>query len=254
MRRSKAQNNFKVFKGSKANGGGLVTHAEIMAQFNDITRDSGRYYFTVAQVDRFINRALREVCERARYRDAYQEINAVAGTLEYAINKEGYDVFRVEYDGEVLQPIARDRLRHADRDWAQRSGTPKCYYLDEIYDSQEYLTVGIWEAPSSNLVAGLMVWYSAVPDAATYTKPSTELDVPDWAAGAILFYMLYLAYVADTKMQSFETAAIYKLMFEDILDRLIIRSNDRVPKKWVSGTPSSPNVSLLNRLPQRITE
>lgn len=232
----------------------MSTYASILGSFNDITRDTGRYYFTNAQVDRFAMRALTEMCERARYKDTYQNINAVAGTLEYAISAAGYDVTRVEYDGSILIPINRDELRHADRDWSQRSGSPKYYYLDEIYDSQEYLTVGIWEAPSANLASGVTVWYHAVPTAPAYTATSTEVDIPDWASGAMLFYMLYIAYTADTKMQNFAAAAIYKLMYEDLLERLVMRSRSKNPKKWASGSSSGPNLSVLNRLPQRITE
>ena len=200
-----------------------------------------------------MNRALNETCERARYRDDYDEINSVGGTLEYAITSDAYDITRVEYDDEVLLPIARDALRHAERDWQNRTGTPRYYYLDEIYDSQEYLTVGLWEAPSSNGTGNIRIWYHAVPATAKSTAPTTELDIPDWAVGAVLFYMLYLAYTSDTKMQNFQTAAVYKLMYEDLLDRLISRSRDHTQKKWVSGQPSGPSLHVLNRLPQRIT-
>jgi hypothetical protein len=229
------------------------TYADILAAFNDVTRDSGRYFFTAAQVDRFANRAVDEVARRSRCILENEVVNSVSGTLEYAISADGYAVRRVEYDGEALMPISHDKLRYADRNWEQRSGRPKFYYLDEIYDSQEYLTVGVWEAPSTDDV-NIRIWYDAVPRALENDKPTAEVEVPDWAVGSVLFYMLYLAYTSDTKMQNFQTAAIYKLMYEDIMGRLELRSNDRNPKKWVSGQPSTPSLSILNRLPQRITE
>ena len=233
-----------------------TTYTQILAEFNDITRDASRYYFTTAQVDRFAARALTETCERARYKTVSQVINVVGGTMEYAVSTAGYDVLRAEYNDTVLLPIARDALRTCQRDWASRSGLPRFYFLDEMYDSQEYLTVGLWENPSASLTSGLRVWYHAQPTAPLSTGEwgALEVDIPEWAAGALLFYMLYLAYTSDTKAQNFETAAIYKLMYEDILERLVLRSRDANPKKWAAGAPASPTINVLNRLPQRITE
>ncbi len=234
-----------------------VTYGNILDQFNDITRDASRYHFTQAQVDRFAVRAVRELCERARYKDTAEQINVVAGTAEYSATADGYDVFRVEYNDEVLWPISRDKLRHAHRDYATLSGRPRFYYLTEIYDTQDALTVGLFEVPSSNLTNGLRMWYHgypASPSGASALTRAVAVDIPEWAAGAMLFYMLYLAFTADTKLQSFEAAAVYKLLYEDILDRLVMRSRDRQPKRWTSGGPSSPTLNVLNRLPERITE
>jgi len=234
-----------------------VTYGDILDQFDDITRDSSRYYFTQAQVDRFAARALQEICERARYIDASETIDAVSGTGEYSITGTGYDVFRVEYDDEVLWPVNRDDLRRADRNWETRSGKPRFYYLEEIYGTQDYLTVGLYEKPSSDLTDGVRVWYHGVPASPSGTTQLNRLSsvkIPEWASGAVLFYMLYLAFTADTKLQSFEAAAVYKLLYEDILGRLVMRSRDRQPKRWVSGGPSSPTLNVRNRLPERITE
>jgi len=230
----------------------VSTYAEVLAGFDDITRDEERHLFSVSQVDRFMNRALIETCEAARYRVESESISAVADQAVYAITEQGYDILRVEYDDEVIIPIGTAALRHADRNWAVRTGTPRYYYLDELYSSQEYLSVGLFETPSSNLTDGLTIWYDAHPDTATYTKTATEVDIPDWASGAVLFYMLYLAYTADTKAQSFEAAAVFKILYEDILERLTNSSRSRQPKSWMCGAASSPSVSVLNRLPQRI--
>ena len=234
----------------------MNSYDDIINAFDDIIRDKSRYYFTQLQVDRFANRALREIGERTLMIDEHEDIDTVAGTLEYSISVDGYDVFRVEYDGEILFPISRDALRFADRDWASRSGLPKYYYLDEIYDEQEYLTVGVFEAPSTDLTDGLKVWYHAYPRTLvgiTSLNRTVRPEIPAWAVGAVLFYMLKLAYTAETKIQSLESAAIFSLMYEDILERLIARSRDRQPKRWVAGGPSSPSLRVLNRLPQRIS-
>jgi len=235
----------------------VSAYLDVYNSFNEITGDTGRYHFDREQVDRFANRALDETCERARYKDTAETINVVADTAVYSATAAGYDIFRVEYEDEILFPITRDQLRHADRDWSSRTGLPKYYYLDEIYSTQDALSVGLWETPGTSVTDGLRLWYHGVPIAANSASGltlATVMDIPDWASGAVLYYMLYLAYSADTKVQDFGASALYFMLYEDVLGRLVIRSNDRHPKNWVSGAPSSPSRSVLNRLPQRITE
>ena len=231
----------------------MSAYSEVLSAFDDLTGDASRYHFTTAQVDRFANRALTEICERCRYLETFRLVNVVGGTSEYAILEDAYNITRVEYDKEVLYPVTRDSLRHADRDWASRSGLPRFYYLDEIIGAQDKLSVGLWETPSTSLAFGLRIWYSKVPDAASTASSFTLLEIPDWATAAVLYYMLNIAYTADTKLQNFPTASVYEMMYQDVLDRLVIRSRDNNPKQWVSGGPARPSRNVLNRLPQRIT-
>ncbi len=237
----------------------MSTYGTILDSFKDLTGDSGNFFLSALQIDRFANRALIETCERARYKDVAKLINVVNGTEVYSIDAEGYDIFRVEYEDvngtSILYPITRDSLRHSKRDWSYRTGRPRFYYLDELYSSQDYLSVGLWEIPSTSVTDGLRVWYHAFPTTADGTDApglAAELDIPDWASGAVLYYMLHLAYTADTKIQDPGAAALYMMMYEDVLDRLIIRSRDRDGKRWTMGSPSGPDRNVLNRLPQRV--
>ena len=235
----------------------MSTYSDIYTSFNELTGDTRRYNFTREQVDRYAARALNETCERARYKDTAELINVVSGTALYPVTAEGYDIFRVEYSDKILYPITRDALRQSDRDWSSRVGLPRFYYLDEIYASaQDYMTVGLWKTPSASVADGLRVWYHQVP-----AKPSSassllllvQVDIPDWASSAVLYFMLQLAFTADTNIQDHSVAAMYSLLYEDVLERLIMRSRDRQPKHWVSGGPAGPSRNVLNRLPQRIT-
>ncbi|RKX43972.1 MAG: hypothetical protein DRP64_07425 [Verrucomicrobia bacterium] len=234
-----------------------VPYGDIYDDFNDITGNGGNYFFADATIDRFANRALEETCERARYKDKAELVNVVGGTAVYPVTSDGYDIFRVEYDDEILYPITREALRHQDRDWATRTGLPRFYYLDEIYASaQNYMTVGLWETPSTSVTNGLRIWYHVVPNAPASTSALTKavaVDIPEWASSAVLYFMLSLAYKVDTKIQNAGASALYSALYEDVLSRLIIRSNDRQPKTWTSGSASGPTRNVLNRLPQRIT-
>jgi len=236
-----------------------VTYGDIIDQYDDITRETSgsRFYLTDDQVDRFANRALNEVCGSTRYFDYPFVANGVADQHAYTLSdNDVYDIFRVEYDDEVLWPITKDHLRHNDRNWSVRSGRPRFYYLDEHYTTDDDLTVGIWEAPSANLTNGLRVWTHLHPPVVSSEDEqalAATVQIPEWAVGAVLFYMLHLTYLAKTPIQDLDAAEIYRLLYEDIKDRLLRRSRDRQPKRWVSGAPSSPSLNVLNRLPQRIT-
>lgn len=227
----------------------MNTYTEILAAFNDVTRDSARHHFSAGTVDNFANRALRAICERTKYLSKSDAVNVTSAVAE--TQDPGYDIFRVDYENEVLLPITRDQLRYADRDWASRTGTPKYYYLDELYRAdQQYLRANLFEAPSSG---GARIWYHAYPTEVDNASPSGEIEIPDWAVGAVLYYMLYLAYRSETQIRNENTSAFYKMLYDHVLDRLQARVYSENPKRWICGEPARPSVGVTNRLPQRIT-
>lgn len=232
----------------------MAAYSLVMNMFDDITRDSARRHFSQAQVDRYTNRALQEICERTRHLDEQELINAVASTLEYATTSDGYNIFRVEYDGEVLIPIARDKLRIGTTDYSSRTGTPRFYYLDEMNDSSGYQVIGLFPAPGTNLTNGIRVWSHAFPADVSGDALTTDIEIPDWAIGAVCYYVLSLAYTAETQIQDLEAAQMFNLLHEDILQRLIMRSRSKQPKKWAAGGAGRPTAIPLGKLPDRITE
>ena len=231
----------------------LNTWTDIRAAFRDITGDTGATIFSAATVARWANLALGDLCEAARYIDEQYVVGASAGVGSYAVTAGGYGVTRVEYDGSVLFPITRNGLRSHARDWSTRTGLPRFYYLTEMSATPDSLFVGLYEIPSSNLANGIRIWYQAYPTAVSDASPSSEIEVPDWAVGAVLFYMLREAYTSDTQtLQDFSKADMYGIMYEDAKQRLVGRARGALPKKWEYGQPGRPSLNVLNRLPDRI--
>lgn len=230
----------------------MNTWNDILAAFNDITRDSGNYEWSLAQKVRYANRALREICEACKYVDENEVMNVVSGTGTYSVTAAGYDVFRVEYDDQALLPITRDTLRDHDETYHTLSGQPRFYYLDEIYSTQDALAVSLYYVPGTSVTNGLRVWYHAYPTALTTSSTTEELEIPDWAVGAVLFYMLSIAFRAETRRKNIQTAAFYRMMYEDILDSLISRTNRRDEKPWSAGTCPRATAGYLSRLPDSI--
>lgn len=229
----------------------MNTWTDIKAAFDDITGDSSRIFFPAATVVRWANLALDDLCDAARYVDTAVTASTTTSGVT-VLTSGGYDVTRVEYDDEVLWPITRDKLRTQDRDWNYRTGRPRFYYLDQINSVADYLMVGIWEKTETNETDALRVWVHAYPTDVSDASPSAEISVPDWAVSAVLFYMLVKAYESDTKLQNFDTAAVYRMMYEDIKERLVVRSKGRNPKSWIMGYEGRPTISVINRLPDRV--
>ena len=235
----------------------MNTWTDIRNAFYDVIGDPQRALVPVATAERWANLGLYDLCEAALYNDTAATQNVVASTALYSISDDVYEIFRVEYDDEVLTPITNDDLARDGRDYQYRTGKPRFYTLDEMYTetaSPDKVYVRLWETPSSNLTNGLRVWYHGYPDDVDNDSPGTDIDVPDWAVGAVLFYMLARAYESQYSvgMQNFDTAAFYAMMYEDIRDRLVIRSRERVPKRWVAGASAGPSANVMNRLPDRV--
>jgi len=229
------------------------TWTEIRAAFRDITGDTDANIFSAETAVRWANLGLRDLCDAARYVDSQHVVSTASGTGTYGIAAGGYDVFRVEYDDCALLPITRDQLRNHGRDWASRSGTPRFYYLTEMSATPDYLYVGLWEKPPS-LTNGLRIWYHGYPTDVSDSTPSSEIVVPDWAVGGVLFYMLIQAYTADTVVRDLGAADLYQMMYDDLKERLVDRSRDRQSRKeWQAGSPAGPSLNVLNRLPDRVT-
>jgi hypothetical protein len=113
------------------------TWTDIKAAFDDITRDSNRVFFPAATVVRWANRGLEGLCDEARYVDSANVANSsTASPNQYGVAAGGYDVFRVEYDGEALLPITRDHFVygiHAPKVYAIHDGLRcDCGGTDEV--------------------------------------------------------------------------------------------------------------------------
>jgi hypothetical protein len=225
---------------------------DIRNSFEDTVGDTSGYFFSADTQARWANAALRDLCENARYKDGEYTRSVGGGVGEYFVVATSYAVRRVEVDDEVMYPITKGELRRGYPDFASLSGRPKFYYLDETGSHPDYIKVGLFEAPGTSLT--MRVWHDAAPNPVANTTAglAADVDVPDWAVGAVLFYMLALAYEADTKLRNVETARFYWGLYADTMERLVIRSRDRQPKRWVCGSGAYPSVNVLNRLPVRI--
>lgn len=232
----------------------MNTWTDIKAAFEDIIGDHRNVFFSDDWQVRAANRALEEMCRASRYKDQIVRSNIAADT-NYYTSSSSYDVTRVEFDDEVLTQTTKEFIRRRDWNWEAQTGLPRWVFLDQIPNTgaADSIYIGVYPAYGSDLVNGLRVWSHGKPTAVSDSSPSDELDIPDWAVGGVLFYMLRQAFMSEVhSKQDFGAAAMYEMLYEDVLDRLVHRANARAPKRWVSGGSSRRSRHISRRLPDGI--
>ena len=217
--------------------------------------EAGQMFFSETQVINWFNGAVVEIGQHAQVLDDIHTEGTVDGTALYDIGGYGaLGVWRVEIDDEAIRAITQAALRRSDRDWKTKSGRPKFYYMDDINTDPDKTYIGLWEKP--NGVYAIRAYYYGEPSEIDEdTLGTARPQIPEWSIYAILWYMLSEAYMAETRRQNFDTAAFYRMLFEDTLDRLQIRTSNRLAKSWVYGSGRVPMVDdITYNLPDTIPE
>lgn len=212
-------------------------------------------FFTQATILRHCNECLREAAERTEYFDLDHETTSVSGTAEYTVNPGAFAVWRVEYDDEVCLPITSDELRRVDRFWSTRTGTPRFYLMDEIQDDADTVKVRLYETPNATgtSIRILCYWAGA---AFTDVIAAYNLPLPEWFSYCLMYGILVRCYESDTEMQDFKKADFFRMLWEDALMRLRIRSFNRMNRKWRFKPAGNPEriLNIRNRIAETIPE
>ena len=218
--------------------------------------EASQAFFTVDQAEAWANAALWEMGQYAQYYDLVATQNTSSGTATYTIGSLGtppYGIWRAEIDDEVIRATTQDELERNDRDWPARTGKPAFYYLDTMSYIPDLCLMGLFETPNGTYE--LRTYAYGVPDAVSNDSDATNVMVPQWAAYGVLWYMLSEAFLAETRRQNLDTSAFYRMLYEDVLDRLRVRSFSKIRKTWVAGTGGSWNEDdILYDLPDTIPE
>ncbi|HUV62945.1 MAG TPA: hypothetical protein VMW24_03550 [Sedimentisphaerales bacterium] len=218
--------------------------------------ETSQTFFTTTQAVNWANGALWEMAQHAEYLDVIQEQNTVDGTSAYSVGPAGefpYAIWRVEIDDEAIRPTTADAFRRSDRTWESNSGKPRFYYTDLFTNASTYRLGLYWEP---NGVYELRTYSYGVPAQVAEDADTDKLQVPQWAIYGVLWYMLSEAYSAETRRQNPETAGFYRRLYDDMLDRLRARSNNRLSEKtWVVGSSPSHFIdNFWHDLPDTIPE
>ena len=217
--------------------------------------EAAQAFFVEDDVTAWANEALREAVERTEFADYHEDqVSAAATALVTLGSPSAIGLWRVEYDGEKLEPVTLDSIRRINRFWADYSATPVAYMLDEQAMTSDLLAFRLYPVPGAD-DDNIAIYAYGVQYIISDTSPTQPVNVPEWFAYALVFGMLVRAYQADTEMQSYQRSDFYRMLWDDALMRLRGRSYGRLNKRWeFQQAGSSRKISARNLIPEHIPE
>jgi|GEM_PF-6820227 len=209
-----------------------MTFAEFKALFYEAVHDAeGTHaFFSATQVTNWTNKALREMAEATQFYDLQITFNTSSGYPQYALGSNIFNVWRVEVDNRKMEPTTIQRLMETRTNFRARSGRPVAYYLDGVTTNPDQYQIGLWEKPNATYASRALA--HGMPVAVADDDEDDNMHVPDWMAYAVLWSVMSDAYKADTRVQNLEASSFYRHVFDDHLNRLKVRSFNKLPKDW----------------------
>jgi hypothetical protein len=218
---------------------GVSSWQDVLDTFYGIVKDTeaAQTWLTTTQAEAWANQCLAELAEYTLPVDKAIVWAATAGEPQYALNTTGsgtLEVKLVEVNDEAIPRTTQRELWASSPTWQEHTGQPRFYYTDGLngFDS-EGLDIAFWPTPETT--DSLRVTLAVVPDAVDNAAMTNPVMLPLWAVPGLLWGMLSVAYKAETRLQNLSTAQLFRTMFEDVMERLRMRSYDRVPVRVVFG-------------------
>ena len=231
----------------------MRTYQEIMDVVRELTSDpvGDSRLITDTQMDLWANMCLHEMVEHSEFLETEETANTTGGgTGAVAITGDPIRVLRVEIEDEAIYPTTTRDLYKLSRTWQAQTGRPRWYYMDSLRDYQsDYLYLNLWPLP--NAVYSVRAVVSQAPKELDSTIPTNNVEVPLWATPGLVWGILYRFYEAETRMQSNQASQLFKMMYEDVVDRLKVRSYSKLgrSKAWGSGRRSMPSGDFQELMP-----
>jgi hypothetical protein len=209
-------------------------------------------FFSVAQVLDVANTTMREIGDRTHFYDS-QETGVTQPQVAVLTNAlAAYGFWRIEVNGHVVRPITSDKLRHTDKFWEAREGEPWFYLLDEFQTDPEYIKIRLYETPNDEYTYRILGY--GMPTMPSDSFAAYMVHLPEWFAYSMAWGMLARMYAADTPMRNDAIAAFYRMIFDDAVMRLRIRSFSRLANEWeVDPDAGGYKYSIWDRIPSTIT-
>ncbi len=219
----------------------LSTYQDLLDAFYAVTSDT-EVLFPTATVDSYANQCLAEIAEHCDVIEQSTTTTTTAGTAVYVFNAlfdNSYTLKRVEVDYEKVLATSRKELYGWNRMWQAQTGPAKWYYVDGLRDFDDTgLPVALWPTPSASGVH-LRAVYSVAPARLSAASGTALVMLPTWAVPGLLWGMLSMAYYAETRVQNLGAAAVFRRLYDDVLDRLRGRSYAKLPKTVAWGSQPS---------------
>lgn len=219
----------------------LSTYQDLLDAFYAMTSDT-EVLFSTDTVDSYANQCLAEIAEHCDVIEKSVTTTTTNGEAVYVFNAlfdNTYTLKRLEVDYEKMTPTNRKQLYSWNRMWQAATGPAKYYYTDGLSDFDDTgLPVALWPTPSADGVS-IRAILSVAPGTVAASSGTAVVMLPTWAVPGLLWGMLSMAYYAETRVQNLGAAAVFRRMYDDVLDRLRGRSYAKLPKTTAWGSQPS---------------
>jgi hypothetical protein len=192
---------------------------------------------TDTQMDLWANTCLYEIAEHSEYREVVETDVTVSGTGIWSVEGDPLGIFRVEIDDEKIYPINSRELYRLSRTWQEQTGLPRWYRMDNMRNMEsDDLRFELW--PTPNAVYDIRIYSTVAADEVDSTTPNEFVMLPRWAVHGLAWGILSKFYESESRMQNLGAAQVYKVMYDQVIDRIKVRSYARLSRDesaWGAG-------------------
>jgi hypothetical protein len=191
--------------------------ADVRAHLDEATAT----FWTDAQLNSFINDALRDIARRTESLQALGTIATVAGTRSYTLNFSPnlIRVHRCEFDpgpgSGPIYPLEARSFYELDQVWGSQQAQTRAYpdYF-ALYGFPPNLQIYLYPVPSQ--VGNLNVYYYRLP--ATAVNDTDVLDIPEGWWDLVTLFAEYQALRKDADPRFTDAKAIYEEKVGQMVD------------------------------------
>lgn len=215
---------------------------------------SSPVHFSDSQIQYWMRAVLNDAAERTRYLEGRWDLNLSSGSKQ-ALTDNVIQVQRFETDQDGrMRPVTTAELWKVNRHWRSETGTPRFYYLDGQRDTSvgsgaQILTL----YPLQSYTVEYLMYFESYP-ADPADDMSLGLEIPLWAAHMVVYGVLARAYKTINFRTSLAASAFYSVLYENLIKRLRVRADSRLPKRWIAGQRTHRRLSGHELFPRNIPE
>lgn len=180
---------------------------------NDMVTDVKRQFgdeasvqITTNDIIRWINEGALEILSKNPFRQAVSTTSTVAGTQNYDMPADIFQMIGVQYDTKFLTAVSMEGLKEQTGSYQTNQGYPEFWYMFAN-------TIYLWPVP--NAVKTLTLYYSQAPTGVTST--GDLLPVPDRYYSRLRDFCMSRAAELD---EDTPTAMAQRKLFEDKLNEM----------------------------------
>lgn len=196
----------------------MATLSDVRTDVRSRLDESSARLWTDAELNRWINEALRDIARRCETLQAYDDINVTANTQEYTLPTDLLRVYRVEYrpTGGQVFPLEYRDFNSMDSVWySQQTSSRGRPYWFTMWGFPPSLKIILYPTPASTDGA-IRVYHYRLP--AEVSTDGATLELPSGWHDLVALYCEYIALRKDADPRWAEAKQLYEEKVGDLND------------------------------------